>query len=96
MNGQTLRNEGIALVEENTDDAWNAEVDSVIETLASTGVNFTSDDVWANVSFLPHNNSSMGAAFIRASKSGLIKKVGWAESRRPSAHSRALRVWSLA
>lgn len=96
MNGQTLRDEGIALVEENTDDAWNDEVDSVIETLANSRDSFTSDDVWANVSFLPHHNSSMGAAFNRAAKSGLIKKVGWVESRRPSAHARVVRVWSLA
>lgn len=96
MNGKTLRNEGIALIEKNTDDSWNDEVDSVIETLANSRASFTSDDVWENVTSLPENNSAMGAAFNRARKWGIIKVVGFAESRRPSAYARVVRVWTLA
>lgn len=96
MNGKTLRNEGIALIEKNTDDSWNDEVDSVIETLANSRASFTSDDVWENVTSLPENNSAMGAAFNRARKWGIIKVAGFAESRRPSAHARVVRVWTLA
>lgn len=95
--GKTLRDEGIALVALNTDSSWAEEAFNVVETLANSRLFFTSDDVWDGVSSKPHNNSAMGAVFKRAQKAGVIKPTGgFHESRRAKAHSRMLRVWTLA
>ena len=68
---------------------------AAIIKLAGTGRPFTSEDVrvhagWTRISEAP---KLLPALMTAASSRGLIKHIGWAESTRPSARSRAIRLW---
>lgn len=91
--GNQLRDEGTKLVMENNA-LWSIDAYWVIYELAKTGEPFTSDDVWEKMTYLPDNNSAMGAVFRKALTDKIIEGEGhFVLSRRPSAHSRPVRVW---
>ncbi len=94
--GLFLRDKGVAQVEANANPDWKAEVGEVIRQLALTGREFTSDDVWEKMqgkSVTPEPKA-MGAAFLRASRRGLIRPTDkyW-QSKRPECHGRRVAVW---
>ena len=70
---------------------------AAIAELAGTGRPFTSEDVrvragWTRISEAP---KLLPALMNEASNRGLINHIGWAESKRPSARSRAIRLWEV-
>lgn len=75
-------------------------IDAAIVELAGTGRPFTAEDVRARVGGIAIVQARMSEApnllpalMSAASNRGLIRHIGWAESTRPSARSRAIRLW---
>lgn len=66
-----------------------------IRALASQGVPFTADDVLDQLAGLDPLGSvgAFGALFTAAARAGEIVPVGFARSRKPSAHGRWVRTW---
>lgn len=79
---------GMAQVDENADDRWRRMADDAIRALAETGRPFIGDDVLELLEVMDapevHDLRALGPAFIRAARSGVIRKVG---TYRPSVRS---------
>lgn len=91
--GEQRKSEGIARVEEHQPDAFRAMVDQAIAVLARRDVPFSSDDVRKLTALEPHHPNAWGAAMVRASKRGLIRRVGFAKSTTPSRHAGVVANW---
>lgn len=92
MTGKQLRDEGIAKVDANTDVCWKEQADEIIGWLAKSKMEFTAEDVRELIPNPPSPNS-MGARFISAIKSGIIKNIKYVKAKRPSAHARVIAVY---
>jgi oligoendopeptidase F len=93
-----LRDEALAKVEENANKAWSDLVTKIIYDLATELPEFTSDDVWSELSNYPdiqtHQPAAMGAMFRNAAFRQEIRPTGSVvTSKRRSSHARAIRVW---
>lgn len=97
MTGEQLKEQGVQRVLENNEE-WADLAMSYLKSVAAWG-DFTSDDLHvtctANGIAPPHRNA-WGALFRKASKLGLIKRVGYRKSQRPASHSRVVAVWRKA
>jgi hypothetical protein len=94
-----LRDEALEQVEENANKAWTDLVTKIIADLANQMAQFTSDDVWKELSNYPevqtHQPAAMGAMFRKASKSGHIQPSdSFIASKRSVSHARPIRVWN--
>lgn len=76
--------------------SWRLAAEAAIRRLAASGKNFTSDDIDAIVGRPPGHANSVGGLIIGAAKRGLIEPAGYAQSKRPAANARAIRVWRAA
>jgi hypothetical protein len=92
MTGHDLRDEGVARVDRATDADWKGRCDSVIRTMAQSGLPFTAEDVREWVGNPPRQNA-IGSRFLKANRDGIIDKVGYRMARRPEAHSRVVAVY---
>lgn len=91
--GNQLRDEGVQTVYDNNT-IWCIDALWAIKDLAEMGDPFTSDDVWDLMTYLPENNSAMGAVFRKAVTQKIVEPTGsFVISHRASAHSRPIRVW---
>lgn len=90
--GQQLKDAGIVSVEDHSAE-WQGHAADVIADLAATGQSFSTDDFHARLRYLPHHPNAIGAAFRRAQKSGVIRRVGWQQSERVAARSRVVAVY---
>jgi hypothetical protein len=75
--------------------AWHEEA---LKWLSEAYGDFSADDLIENIG-LPHDiamnkNNAVGAAFTAARRIGLIRRVGWTQSRRPEGHGRVIALWS--
>lgn len=69
-------------------------VDAVIDTLAATGQPFTADDVNALTGDSPTGSrGAAGARFAYAARRGVIQRVGYVPSKRPSVHAHPVSLW---
>lgn len=91
--GRALRDEGVAIADENADQWWKATADQAIDHLAATGRPFSADDVRALGVPDPVSPRAWGARFLAASKQGRITPVGYVQSARPSVHAHPIRLW---
>ena len=75
-------------------------VDHAVETvrwLAKQGQPFTTDDVWAHVTYRPAEPRAMGAAMRVASSIGIARATGrYVKSKRVACHARPVMVWERA
>lgn len=77
-----------------------AEFDGVLDAVISASQRydeFTTDDVWPLLNFVPSERNVVGKAFSEAARRGLI--VGterFIKSTRPEAKGRRVQVWQLA
>ena len=94
--GEELRDAGLALVDSNTPESWAKKCDDAIARLAATGADFTADDVRAICGAPPNHPNAMGARFGAAAHDGVIKRVGYAPSKRPTLHAHPIAVWRRA
>jgi hypothetical protein len=96
---EARRDTAIADVEANANEAWCALAMLMIQRIAESKAEFTSDDVWKALSYYPtvqtHQPSAMGAMFRKASSNKLITATDrFVQSARPISHARPIRVWS--
>lgn len=84
-------------VQEAAHDAWLDAARTEVETLARTGREFTTDDVWTALEPLDvetHEPRAMGAVIRGAAHDGLIERTGaFIESERVEAHRNPKAVW---
>lgn len=72
---------------------WAQVCDAAIEELAATGRDFRASDVIAlGVPDAPHP-SMWGPRFLAAKAAGLIERVGYSTSGRPTTHRSAVGLW---
>lgn len=94
MTGEQLRDAGMAKADAAQPEAWRASVDAVIDTLAASGQPFTADDVSALTGDSPTGSrGAAGARFQYAARRGVIRRVGYVPSRRPSVHAHPVALW---
>ena len=98
--GERLRDEVLARV---SDAAKNSPfimaAHRAVATLASTRVEFTTDDVWALIGegWADAEPRALGAVMRGAARAGLIERTDRVrESSRPSCHRRPVAVWRSA
>lgn len=84
-----------AMVLEDLD--WEADAREALERVAKAGLPFTAFDLTekADLRNPPHANQ-WGPLFRQAATDGVIRKVGYAESRRPGRKHGLCRVWKVA
>jgi hypothetical protein len=81
-------------VEANANPDFITEATAVVEHLAATRVEFTTDDVWQRLSVGTHEPRALGAVMRKAAKAGLIRRTNRVQvSVRPSCHQRPVAVW---
>lgn len=90
--GAELRDAGMALADGAEDDAWKRAADAAIRALAASGAEFGAEEVRA-LAGSPSRPNAFGARFNAAARSGLIRKVGYRKSSRPSLHAHPVAVW---
>jgi hypothetical protein len=94
------RDEAIARVDRNADDAWKACAETVVLHLARMRPTFTADDVWAYLTahhdVSTHEPSALGAVITRLARQKKIRKIGYTQSARKARHAAPIAVWSAA
>lgn len=91
---------GMRQADENADGRWKHIFDACILAVAKKKPELTSDDVLEEIAALPnapstHNLAAIGAAMIRASDMGIIKRTDRVQrSRRPEKHGNRQNVWT--
>ena len=77
----------------NPDPWWESGALKAIETLAATGRNFTAADLTDLGVADPDHSARWGSVMAKAKKLGLIERVGYAPSKRPSRSQSVTAVW---
>lgn len=93
LTGAQLRDIGAAKVTDNTPEYWKQAVDGVIAAMASSGEEFTAEDVREFSGDPPNHHNAMGARILTAIKRGLIVRVGFTNSRRKRSHAAVIAVY---
>lgn len=88
------RDDGTAVADHAADVVIRRALADAIEARATTGHTFTSDDIHADVGpVLDAWPQLLGARFNAAAKAGLIVRVGYRQSTRPSRHAAVIAMW---
>lgn len=92
--GLSLKAKGQARAISKADD-WH---ELALEWLGDASGDFSADDLVEAIG-LPNavatnRNNAVGAAFTSARRLGLIRRVGWIQSRRAESHGRVVALWS--
>lgn len=89
------RDEALARVEAHTAPIFAEHADRIVRTLARTGREFTTDEVWKHlVGVFTHEPRALGAVITRLAKAGIIEKTGaYVPSGRIECHGRPVPVW---
>ena len=90
--GSVLRDRGIALVDAAEPAPWKDRADAAIRELASSGAEFSAEDVRA-IAGNPDRPNAMGARFNAAVKSGILVYVRHSPSNRAQLHRCKVAVW---
>lgn len=91
--GAALRDEGIARVTNNTPEAYQDRFLQELNRLVREGYQFTSEDITATIGMPPNHPNAVGAILNGATKSGLIRRVGYVQSVRPRSHAAVISLW---
>lgn len=94
--GLTLKAKGQARAIRGADE-WH---EMALKWLSGAYGDFSADDLIGDIG-LPNEvasnrNNAVGAAFTSARRLGLIRRVGWTQSRRAESHGRVIALWSAA
>jgi hypothetical protein len=90
--GWHLAKEGMARADDAESDAWKGRADNALERLASTGHEFTAEDL-RKLAGSPIHQNAIGARFRAAALAKVIERVGYRLATRPSRHSHPIAVW---
>lgn len=80
------------------DTQWREAAYAALRDVASTGQDFTADDVWEalkGTDATTHEPSALGPVFLRAARARLIVKTGRRVLSRSSRRHRDLTVWRV-
>jgi hypothetical protein len=72
---------------------WRAEAEKTLMYLATTGREFTANDLTSLGVPPPDHPNRWGALFNSAARQGLIRSVGFRQSARPSRAGGVCRIW---
>lgn len=91
--GRRRRDEGVAVVADHSA-AWQAAARRAIDTLCWRKPDgFTADDLVKLIGLPPGSANAVGAAFIGASRAGLIVRLGEVRSARAGRHAGRQSLW---
>ena len=76
------------------DPHWESTALSAIETLAKQGQPFTAADLTDLGVTEPDHSCRWGSVFAKAKALGIVRKLGYAASRRPSRSAGVCAVWT--
>jgi len=92
------RDEAVGRVDAGANEAWKQRAFDIVQELAQTRAEFTTDDVWAVLANYPektHELRAMGAVISRAARAGLIFNTGRVrKSERAVCHQNPKAVWA--
>lgn len=97
--GDALKQLGMLRADQAANPDWKERVDEAIAALARARdeydelVRFTAEDVRALAGDPPNHPNAMGARFNAAARRGLIRKVAYRLSGRPTLHRHPIAVW---
>ena len=74
-------------------EVWKDAARQALAAFARSGTEFTAEDVRDVVGDPPGHPNAMGGSFQKASRQGLIHRVGFRPARRPSRNVSSLAVW---
>ena len=92
MTGETLKQQGLALVESHTPERWKREFALWGEQMAKIASEFTAEDIVSRCGPPPHPNA-VGAAMHALARELKLVRVGYRPAKRPSRHCGAVAVW---
>lgn len=91
--GELAKDAGIERISGRPDLApWRAEAWRVLERLAASGEEFTSEAITRVVGQPGHPNA-VGALFSHAARSGIVVRVGFDKAERTNQHAALISVW---
>lgn len=97
MLAEAARDEAMARADGHADPLWRDAAMRVIRSLAASGAEFTTDEVWsalARSGHVTHEPRALGALMVQAGKAGIVKPTDrYRNSRRVECHARPVRVW---
>jgi hypothetical protein len=93
LKGTELRDAGVESVTEHTPGYWRSACDRAILEFARKREPFTAEDVRRIVGDPPNHPNAMGARFLEAVRSGVIRRVDRATPARPSRHASSFSLW---
>ena len=91
--GYAAQDRGQTQVLASTAREWTEAAWTWIETMAATGVAFTTDELRRSVGDPPRNNA-LGAIVRRAQQAGLLRLVGFEPSARAVGRGRRVGIWA--
>lgn len=97
--GRQARDIGVAAVDAASVAAhrtWRPKAEEALDELIRAGAPFTADDLRARVDEEPHHPNAIGGLFIGASSRGLIRKLGYRQSKTKSRQAGSLALWIAA
>ena len=91
---EALRDEAMACVDENADEAWKAAALNAVHWTAKYQAVFTTDDVWKRLLGKPHEPRAMGAVMRKAKDLGWIAPTDrFIATEKISQHRQPIRQW---
>lgn len=87
------RDRGLEVATWATDVQWREAFDAALARWAVRGVEFVSDDVLADVGPPIGSANAVGARMCAAARAGVIRRVGYRQSSRPSRQGGVVAVW---
>lgn len=91
--GEARKQRGMSLADLAADAAWKERVDVAIGHLALAGEPFTAEEIRAIAGDPPAHPNALGARVSAAAARGVISRVGYRKSGRPSLHSHPIALW---
>ncbi len=96
--GTQLRNQALVDVAVNADPDWWQHAVNIVQDIAATSFDFTTDDIWCELErqsiATPHEPRAIGAVVVAVKRLGLIAPTNrYRPSNRPECHARPIRVW---
>lgn len=102
-NAKYLKDRGMRIAKENADikiDGWSQQAfDFLKEFISFQEAPFMAEDVWMSAECdvpEPPSKRAWGAIIARAARQGLIRRVGYRETKNPWAHKTPATLWEAA
>jgi hypothetical protein len=98
ITGTQLRDQALVDVAVNADPDWWQHAVNIVQDIAATSFDFTTDDIWCELErrsiATPHEPRAIGAVVVAVKRLGLIAPTNrYRPSSRPECHARPIRVW---